>query len=459
MVDWFGGATAGDPNTSYTDNGQIHDIINSGIRGIDNRGAPQAGYTTIDPTQQGQFRDLQMGQANRLNAIASGQQMGAGEMAVRRAAADAYARQVGMANMQRGGAAPYAGLAAARNQVAIQGNAAGQAQQAALGDQSAANAQLTGALAQGRGADVNLATSQAQLNQGANLANLDAQLRQTGMNDQARLQYLQQLTGMNQAELNARMQAYQAQKSSSGLFGSLVGAIAPIAGAGAALGLFGGGSKDTAGADPSSDGSSGGDSGPITDPGQVPDGGGPNNPTGGLGGETPGSGGGNTGDTGWGARTSSSTSGLTAMPQQGTPPQQVAPMQRGQGLPQSYGYQQPNYGYQAPVYGYQAPQQQRMYMASDERLKDEVTDARSEVDEMLDALAPKSYVYKDEKHGKGRRAGIMAQDLERSTAGKRIVDDTPEGKMLDINKALSAALAASARLNERVRKLEGKRAP
>lgn len=95
-------------------------------------------------------------------------------------------------------------------------------------------------------------------------------------------------------------------------------------------------------------------------------------------------------------------------------------------------------------------------IASDERLKTEITDARSEVDQMLDRLLPKAYVYKDSKHGVGRRAGIMAQDLERSEAGKRIVLDTPAGKMLDVSKALSAALASSARLNERVRQLEAK---
>lgn len=94
---------------------------------------------------------------------------------------------------------------------------------------------------------------------------------------------------------------------------------------------------------------------------------------------------------------------------------------------------------------------------SDERLKTEITDARGEVDRMLDELLPKAYVYKDPKHGAGRRVGIMAQDLERSEAGKRIVFDAPGGKALDVNKALSAALASAARLNERVRDLEGKR--
>lgn len=480
MVDWFGGATAGDAQTGYADRGQILDIINGGIQGIDHRLSPGTQAATlapaaqIDTSQQGQFRNLQMDQANRLNAIASGNQMGAGEMATRRAAQQAYAQQVGQANMQRGGNAPGAGLAAARNQVTIAGNAAGQAQQAALSDQQNANAQLTGALNSGRNTDVGLATSQAGLNQqtnlqkgqmqqAANLANLDAQLRSTGMNDQARIAYLQQLSGMDANQLNAAMQAYQVQKQSSGMFGSIVGAIAPIAGVLGAAGVFGGGSKTDSGGDPS---------GPVTSPsdpslpgntlgdqfphGGDPGGGGtgdPSNPGGG--------GGGGTGDPsnpggGFSGGTGTVTSGLTAAPQQGTPPQQMAPVQRGQGLPQSYGYQQPQYGYRAPTYGYKAPEQSDMYMASDERLKKDVTDARSEIDAVLDALSPKSYSYKDEKHGKGRRAGIMAQDLERSPAGKRVVEDRPDGKMLDVNKALSLALASSARLNERVRKLEGK---
>ena len=335
---YFAGGDDGNQGKQYTDRDQIHGAISQGLYGVDRRQAPQIGQQYIDPSQQAQFRQYQLDQANRLNAIASGQQMGAGEMATRRAAQQAYAQQVGMANMQRGGGAPYAGLQAARNQVAIQGNAAGQAQQAALNDQAAANAQLTNALGQGRTADIGLATQQAQMNQAQQLANADMQLRQMGLDDQTRLAYLQQLAQMNATELTGQNAAAVAnQQMNNQLMGAGISAGGQILGAYLA--------------------------------------------------------------------------------------------NRGGGQ-----------------------------VASDERLKTDVTDARSEVDEMLDALAPKSYVYKDEKFGKGRRAGIMAQDLQRSTAGARIVEDTPEGKMLDVNKALSAALAASARLNERVRRLEGGRA-
>ncbi len=344
MVDWFGGLTAPDPTSQYQDRSKILNSINSGMSGVNSRITPQTGMTQlapaaqIDPSQQGQFRNLQMDQANRLNAIAGGQQMGPGEIAAQRAAQSAYAQQVGMANMQRGGGAPGAGLAAARNQVTIAGNAAGQGAQAAAADQQNANAQLTGALNAGRATDVGLATSQAglsqqtnlqqgQMDQTAKLANLDAQLRQTGMNDQARIAYLSQLTGMDANQLQAQIANYQTQSKAPGILGTALQAAGPI----------------------------------------------------------------------------------------------------------------------AAIAG----------MLSDERQKTNISDARSEIDEMLDALSPKSYEYKDEKYGKGRRAGIMAQDLERSEAGKQIVSETSIGKMLDVNKALSAALASSARLNERVRKLEG----
>lgn len=95
---------------------------------------------------------------------------------------------------------------------------------------------------------------------------------------------------------------------------------------------------------------------------------------------------------------------------------------------------------------------------SDERLKTEISDAHDDIDEMLEALRPKRYRYKDEKHGAGSRVGIMAQDMERSRAGRDVVRELPDGKALDINAALSAALASSARLHERLRKVETRKA-
>lgn len=96
-----------------------------------------------------------------------------------------------------------------------------------------------------------------------------------------------------------------------------------------------------------------------------------------------------------------------------------------------------------------------MAMASDERLKTEISSSAADIDAMLDALRPYKYRYKDEaKWGAGPRHGIMAQDLEKSEAGRAAVIDTAEGKLVDVNRALSAALAGAARLNERLRTIE-----
>jgi hypothetical protein len=94
-------------------------------------------------------------------------------------------------------------------------------------------------------------------------------------------------------------------------------------------------------------------------------------------------------------------------------------------------------------------------LKSDERLKTDIDDAYDDVDEMLDNLVAKRYRYQNEaRDGIGPRVGIMAQDMERSRMGRDVVFEHPDGKALDVNKALSAALASAARLNERVRKLE-----
>ena len=44
------------------------------------------------------------------------------------------------------------------------------------------------------------------------------------------------------------------------------------------------------------------------------------------------------------------------------------------------------------------------------------------------------------------RAGIMAQDLQKSKAGSALVVKTDDGLGFDVSKAVSAALAATSRL-------------
>ena len=93
---------------------------------------------------------------------------------------------------------------------------------------------------------------------------------------------------------------------------------------------------------------------------------------------------------------------------------------------------------------------------SDENLKTDINEADNEIDEMLDKLSPYSFEYKDKKHGEGKQTGVMAQDLEKSKAGKNMVVDTAEGKAVDVKKALSTIMASQARLSQRLKDLEKK---
>jgi len=99
---------------------------------------------------------------------------------------------------------------------------------------------------------------------------------------------------------------------------------------------------------------------------------------------------------------------------------------------------------------------------SDERTKTDIEDGDDDADELMANLRPKTYRYLDKhaaKWGKGERLGIMAQDLAKSKMGARtlaIADD--EGHIgFDLGKATSAALASVARLDKRLRAIEGER--
>lgn len=84
------------------------------------------------------------------------------------------------------------------------------------------------------------------------------------------------------------------------------------------------------------------------------------------------------------------------------------------------------------------------------------------VDAFLDGIHPLSYHYKDAAQEPrsqptgGRYLGISAQDLEAvPDVGRQMVSNGPRGKQIEQGPTLSAALAGVARLNERVRELEG----
>lgn len=104
---------------------------------------------------------------------------------------------------------------------------------------------------------------------------------------------------------------------------------------------------------------------------------------------------------------------------------------------------------------------------SDKTKKKNVKSAKKEIDSFLDALSAREYEYKEpgdivDKHlnvsaPEGRQVGIMAQDLEKSKAGKQMVDETPYGKVVNPVKGFGAVLAAQSEIHKRVKKLEKRR--
>lgn len=170
------------------------------------RAAPQAAGTQLDGVPQGQARQGLMDLTGRLGAVASGQQAGAGELAVNRQIGQASAAQASAARAARGANAALAARNAARNQADIGLAGAGQAAAAQMQDQQSANAQLGQTFGQMRQGDIDFAGQNAQLGQQAQLENMRARLAQTGMNDQQQIAALGQQLGWDQARINAELQ-------------------------------------------------------------------------------------------------------------------------------------------------------------------------------------------------------------------------------------------------------------
>jgi len=91
---------------------------------------------------------------------------------------------------------------------------------------------------------------------------------------------------------------------------------------------------------------------------------------------------------------------------------------------------------------------------SDEKVKKNIQTGRKAVENFLDGLKAHKYEYKNPEHGEGEHVSVMAQELEKSEIGEKMVVDTPEGKMVDYGKGLPAMLAAQALLHEKIKKLE-----
>lgn len=88
-------------------------------------------------------------------------------------------------------------------------------------------------------------------------------------------------------------------------------------------------------------------------------------------------------------------------------------------------------------------------MLSDERRKSNISELSSDdIDEFLASLSGKEFDYDD---GPSNRVGVMAQDIEKTPIGDRVVRDTDEGKVLDEHNLLGAILASLGRLEKKKR--------
>lgn len=103
-----------------------------------------------------------------------------------------------------------------------------------------------------------------------------------------------------------------------------------------------------------------------------------------------------------------------------------------------------------------------MSMFSDENCKTHVGDGSDEVRGFLDSVEPHSYEYKDEYQdnplaGEGEFVSPMAQELEQTELGADMVQDTPDGKVVDYGKGFGTLLAGVADINKRLSRIEGRK--
>lgn len=165
------------------------------IRG---RNAPQAG-----PAAQAGYSGFRTNQADfigRMDAMSRGQGPSLAAQQFRQSTDRNMAQQAGMANSGRGG--PMASINAANNMGLLGAQASQGAASARIAEQNMALGHLGGMIQAGRGADEQMGQWNAGQRNQNSWNNLDARLRGMQMNDQTRLQLLQQLQGNNQAQAN-----------------------------------------------------------------------------------------------------------------------------------------------------------------------------------------------------------------------------------------------------------------
>ncbi len=187
------------------DAGLFHSTLSQGAAQSRHRSGATTQAAQINTAQQGQAREAQMALLGRLTQAADGQGPSVAQAQLQGATDRNFQQAAALANTQRG-----MGGAAAARQVAAQAGLMGQqaANDSAVlraQEQQAAMAQLGQFTQSMRGQDIDLAAQQANLQQQTNLANLQSEVTQRQMNDQATQFYLNSGMSLSMAQQQAAM--------------------------------------------------------------------------------------------------------------------------------------------------------------------------------------------------------------------------------------------------------------
>lgn len=358
----------------------------------------------INQAPQDQFRSQQMGLAQALQQQAAGQGPSLAGAQFAQARDAGIAQQMALAASARGQNAALGQRQVAQQAASMNQQAARDAGTARIQEQLAARDQLSGVLQQGRGQDIGLATSQAELQ-------LQSALEAQKIRNQAQQYYQGQLMAdaasdrqalmdYNQLKVQGSMSqnstqagAYDAAaKNRGGLVGGAGAAIATLSDENEKTGLKPIDTKDK--------------------------------------------------------EKSTFQKAAGAFAEASSKKDETPHQSAGKGLGMAIG--------KALGMGKEAAPAAAA-AASDKAGKKDVKSGDSKARSFLDALKAYEYEYKDPSKpgaGEGKFISPMAQDLEKTELGAQAVMDTPEGKMVDYGKLGGAMLASQTMLNERLNTLE-----
>jgi len=168
---------------------------------IQARKAQQVQAAQINMGPQDQFRNAQMGLVSQLQNQAAGQGPSIAQMQLQQGADRNLANAIAMRAGGQGGGLAMRNIAQQRADIGQQ--LAGQAGIQRLQEQQQAQQMLGGVAGGARGQDIGLATEQAQLGQQAALANQNAALQQTALNDKMAGFYNTGLADLDMAQRSA----------------------------------------------------------------------------------------------------------------------------------------------------------------------------------------------------------------------------------------------------------------